>query len=90
MKLSNEQVEWYGAMDLMFASKGWTFLVQGWTREHDSLADDIFFNAQNMGDLEKARERYRLLDELIKLPGAIEAQRQLILEDDGLNKNPYE
>ncbi len=92
MKLTSEQAEWYAAMDVLFASKGWTFLLQGWKREHEALSTNTFFNAQSMSDVEEARVRYRLLDELITLPESIAEQQKAILasvpEDE--EKNIYE
>lgn len=92
MKLTSEQAEWYSAMDVLFASKGWTFLLQGWRREHEALSTNTFFNAQTMSDVEEARVRYRLLDELITLPESIEKQKNEILDSvsEDEEKNVYE
>lgn len=92
MKLSVEQTEWYSAMDALFLSKGWQLLLQGWRKEHNSLAENTFLNATDMTDVAEARVRHRLLDELITLPASIEKQKQEILDqlDEDEIKNIYE
>ncbi|KKN23891.1 hypothetical protein LCGC14_0900330 [marine sediment metagenome] len=90
MQLTERQNEFYSAMEQTFASAGWTLLIQGWQQEYDSLAENAFYNAKNFEDLEETRVRYRLLHELITLPETIASQKQVILDSDEDERNPYE
>ncbi len=82
MKLSETQTQFFTAMDGCFRTKGWTLLRQGWEEEQSLLSDRMFFNAKSMEDMNNARVRYGLLNELISLPATVAAQRTQIEEMD--------
>ena len=85
-QLTDNQKTYFGAMESTFSSAGWLqFLLPKWQEEQAIIKESTFFNAENEGDLIKARERFDLLEELITLPGKIQAQRDFIeqaAEDD--------
>lgn len=79
-KLSAQQQEFYGSLENTFNTPGWALMVQGWKEERDQLPLAVFFNAQTMDDVNAARVRYGLLDELLALPETIEQQKLNSLE----------
>ena len=84
MLLTDQQKEYFAAMENTFRTPGWTLLRQGWQEELDALAERMFFNAKTMEDVNQARVRYGLLNELLNLPQMIEQQRTQIedVEED--------
>lgn len=87
MKLNSEQQQFFAAMENTFRSPGWTMLANGWREDQKGLAEQMFFGAKNMEDVESARVRYRLLNELVQLPDVIAAQKTAILEDEGQDED---
>ena len=82
MELNDTQKEHFSAMEGTFRTSGWTLLTQGWTTELESLADTMFYNAKSMEDINEARVRHGLLNELINLPETIARQRADIEDDE--------
>ena len=82
MKLTDKQTEFFSAMEGTFRTQGWTLLRQGWQEEQGLLSDRMFFNAKSMDDMNNARVRYGLLNELIELPATIAAQKAHFEEMD--------
>ena len=82
MKLTEKQTQFFAAMEEMFLTSGWELVTRGWKVEQDQLADAMFFNAKTLEDMSLARARHALLDELIKLPATITAQKAQIEEQD--------
>ena len=82
MKLTEKQTQFFAAMEEMFLTPGWELVTRGWKVEQDQLADAMFFNAKTLEDMSLARARHALLDELIKLPATITAQKAQIEEQD--------
>lgn len=80
MKLNSEQQQFFAAMENTFRSPGWSMLANGWREDQKGLAEQMFFGAKNMEDVESARVRYRLLNELVQLPDVIAGQKAAILE----------
>lgn len=78
MKLDSTQIQFYSSMEDTFRTPGWALLSQGWTEEQASLSDIVFFNAKSMEDVQTARVRFGLLNELINIPKTIQAQRDQI------------
>ena len=68
-------------MENLFNSPGWGRLQKGWQEEHDSIAEDSFFNAKSYEDVELARVRRGMLSELINLPANIARQKESILSE---------
>jgi len=81
-KLDSKQLQFFSSMEDTFRTPGWTLLTQGWREEQEQLPVTMFFNAKSQEDLEKARVRFGLLNELISLPQTIQAQRTQIEEMD--------
>lgn len=76
--LTEKQKTFYAEMDVTFGTPGWAHLKQGWTEERDQLPLAMFFNAKSIDDLNAARVRYGLLNELLTLPETlIEQQRNV-------------
>lgn len=87
MKLTPKQIEYFRAMEGTFNTPGWTLMRQGWEAERDALYERVFFNVKSFEDVQQARVRYGILNELITLPETIEQQKQMVLdapEEDGL------
>ena len=82
MKLTEKQTQFFAAMEEMFLTPGWELVTRGWKVEQDQLSDAMFFNAKTLEDMSLARARYSLLDELIKLPATLTAQKAQIEEQD--------
>lgn len=84
MELDQKQKEFFSTMQHTFDTPGWTLLKQGWQSEIDQLPLNVFYNAKSMEDIEAARERVKLLNELIALPAVITMQRDQIeqMEED--------
>ena len=82
MKLTEKQTQFFAAMEEMFLTQGWELVTRGWKVEQDQQADRMFFNAKTIEEMNLERARYRLLDELIKLPVTITAQKTQIEEQD--------
>ena len=82
MKLNPEQQQFFAAMENTFRSPGWTMLANGWREDQKGLAEQMFFGAKSMEDVQTARVRYRLLTELIQLPDVIAAQKTDIIEQN--------
>lgn len=80
--LDTNQKQFFGSMEDTFRTKGWTLLTQGWRDEQQALPEMMFFNAKSMADIEAARVRYGLLNELITLPQTIAGQREQIEQMD--------
>ena len=80
--LTDQQKEFYTALEGTFRTPGWNLMVQGWTQERDSLAEIVFHNAKSMDDVYSARVRYGLLNELISLASMHEGQRQQLETED--------
>lgn len=80
MKLSPKQVEYFAAMEGTFNTPGWTLMRQGWEVESDGLSQIVFFNAKSLEDINNARVRYSILNELITLPEEILRQKQEVLD----------
>ena len=78
MQLDAKQQEFFSSMEGTFITPGWALLAQGWKEEQDALPQMMFFNAKTMEDVEQARVRFGLLNELITLPQTITAQREQI------------
>ncbi len=78
--LTAKQTEFFRSMEATFNTSGWTLLKQGWVEESAALSDRAFFNAKSMDDVQNARVRYGLLQELIALEDQIAAQKQSILD----------
>ena len=83
MQLNDQQQEFYATMEQTFGTKGWILLRQGWEEEQASLSDVVFYNAKSMDDVNTARVRHGLLNELVQLPETIAAQKDAILNDEG-------
>ena len=82
MQLTEEQIEFYSAMEGTFLTPGWTLLTRGWKNEQDGLAESMLFNAQSMDDINATRVRYALLNELVSLPETIAGQKKQTEEMD--------
>ena len=80
MKLTPQQVEYFAAMEGTFNTPGWTLMRQGWEVERDGLSQIVFFNAKSLEDINNARVRYGILNELVTLPEMIERQKQEVLD----------
>lgn len=80
MKLTPQQVEYFAAMEGTFNTPGWTLMRQGWEAERDGLYQIVFFNAKSLEDINNARVRYGILNELITLPEEISRQKQEALD----------
>ncbi len=81
-ELTDKQTEFFRSMESTFNTSGWTLLKQGWVEESEALSDLTFFNAKSMDDVQNARVRYGLLQELIALEDQIAAQKQSILDTE--------
>lgn len=81
MLLNDEQKQFYGALEGTFRTPGWELIRQGWQEERDRLAEIVFHNAKSMDDVNAARVRYGILNELIGLAATIAAQRKHIEND---------
>jgi hypothetical protein len=82
MGLTDQQKEFYNALEGTFRTPGWALMVQGWTTEAEGLAAVIFHNAKTMDDVHAARVRYSLLNELIGLESLHQTQREQLEEAD--------
>lgn len=82
MKLTEQQIEFYAAMDSTFMTPGWSLLTKGWQLEQSGLAESMLFNAQSMDDINATRVRFALLNELINLPETIAGQKTQVEEMD--------
>jgi hypothetical protein len=82
MKLNDEQKEFFSAMENLFRQPGWALLKRGWETERAGLAETVFFNAKSLDDVERARERYGFLNEMITLPLSVDLQRGHIEDED--------
>lgn len=80
MKLTDEQTQFFSAMESMFNSAGWKLLSQGWRQEQQMLPESAFFNAKTETDLQEDRVRYRLISELLSLPEEIARQKAALEE----------
>jgi hypothetical protein len=89
MKLTDQQKEFFGAMEGTFRTPGWTLMLTGWKNERDSLYENLFHNAKSMDDMYAARVRYNLLNELIELDKTIARQRTAIEESDDEDNEIY-
>ena len=89
MKLTDQQKEFYGALEGTFRTAGWNVMVTGWIVERDGLAEIVFHNAKSMEDVYTARVRYGLLNELIGLAETHAEQRRQ-LEEDAPDSGGYE
>lgn len=67
--LSPERQLLYRELEHTFNTPGWRFLIQGWEQKRDSLRELTFFNAGDWDDVQHARIRFQLLNEIIDLPG---------------------
>lgn len=76
--LDSKQQEFFSAMEGTFNTPGWALLTQGWREEQEALPQMTFFNAKSMEDVDQARVRFGLLNELVNLPAAISHQRSEI------------
>jgi hypothetical protein len=88
MNLTDQQKEFYGALEGTYRTPGWNLMVQGWTQERDSLSEIVFHNAKSMEDVFAARVRYGLLNELIGLAETHAANRAQI-EEATEETDPY-
>lgn len=79
--LTDEQKQFFGAMEGTFRTPGWDLLKTGWQVALDSIPETVFHNAKSMDDIYAARVRYELLTDLISLPSEIARQREEILSD---------
>jgi hypothetical protein len=82
MQLNDQQKEFFSAMETTFNTTGWELLRQGWQAELDRLPEIVFYNAKTVDDLLIARERAKLLNELLSLPAVMTAQQKEIEEMD--------
>lgn len=82
MQLNAEQLQYFSAMEGTFLTPGWTLISKGWKDERDQLADRMFFNAKSYEDVEHARVRFGLLNELISLPNMIQVQKDQVLAEE--------
>ena len=80
MQLTPKQVEYFAAMESTFNTPGWTLMRQGWEVERDGLYQIVFFNAKSLEDINGARVRYGILNELITLPEEVLRQKQEVLD----------
>jgi hypothetical protein len=86
MKLTSEQRDFFAAMEATFDTTGWGLLCQGWQAELDRLPEIVFYNAKKIEDVEIARERGKLLTELLSLAAVMTSQREEIdnMDDDNV------
>lgn len=82
MELDPKQVEFFTTMQNTFESPGWELLKQGWQSEVDQIPNAVFYNAKSIEEVGYARERVKLLNEMLALPAVIAMQRQQILDMD--------
>ena len=87
--LTEQQKEFYFSMEETFRTKGWSLITTGWKNEQKSIEEGALFGATDPVKIGEARERWKLLAELIMLPKTIEAQKQAILDDEGMEHDPY-
>ncbi len=80
--LTDEQKSFYSDMEQTFNTAGWALLIKGWKEEQEALPENVFFNAATIEQVNDARIRYKLLDELIKLPEIIDAQKIDVINDN--------
>jgi len=83
--LTPEQKQFFSQLEDTFRTPGWQLLINGWKEEQNQLPMQAFFGAKSYEDVEKARVRFGLLNELINLPGITEQQKDNLLnseEDD--------
>lgn len=80
MPLTQEQIAFFRDMEQTFMTPGWTRLVKGWKDEAEALPQIAFFSGKDMADIETARVRFSLLQELINLPEVLQARHQELLE----------
>ena len=80
--LTNEQKQFYSAMDSLFRQPGWELLRQGWQAEADNLPNIVFFNAKSMDDVRDARIRHSLLRELLDLSSQMEKQQEHLISEN--------
>lgn len=81
-ELTAEQKEFYASLESTFNSQGWDLLTIEWTDELEVLKEQVFFGATDMVDVQAARVRYGLLNELVQLPQMIATQKSQIEEDE--------
>lgn len=67
--LSPERQLLYRELEHTFNTPGWRFLTQGWEQKREALRELTFFNAGDWDDVQHARIRYQLLNEILDLPG---------------------
>ncbi len=79
-ELTEQQIEFFTAMEATFNTPGWELMTQGWEAERNGLAEHAFFGVKSMEDMRIVRLRYRLLTELIELPKTIGQQREEVEE----------
>jgi len=82
MELTDQQKEFYNALEGTYRTPGWKLMVQGWEAERDSLAEAMFHNAKSMDDILTARVRYGLLNELVNIEQLHVEQRTQLEERD--------
>jgi hypothetical protein len=82
MELTQQQAEFYQAMDHTFNTKGWQLMTQRWREEQIQLKDRMFFGAKDMNDVQEHRGRYELLNELLTLPEHLAKQKQFVENAD--------
>lgn len=79
--LPQEQRDRFQELDLTFNSAGWSHLVRQWTEERDALKDRVFFGAASYEDVQHARIRYQLLEELLGLPDDLQRAKQQAVDE---------
>jgi len=82
MELNDKQLEFFTNMERLFDQPGWAMITQGWEAERDALYERVFFNAKTMEDVDNARVRFGLLNELVELPKTVQQQKDQVLELD--------
>ena len=89
MHLNEQQKEFYFSLEETFRTSGWKLITQGWQKEQEAIEASALFGATDPVKIGEARERWKLLAELIVLPQTIEQQKQAILDDEGQEHDPY-
>lgn len=87
--LTDQQKEFYFSLEETFRTSGWKLITQGWQQEQKAIEGAALFATDEVSAIAANRERWKLLAELIQLPKTIESQKQAILDDEGMEHDPY-
>jgi hypothetical protein len=80
--MDEKEIDFFIKMETTFDTPGWELMTQGWTTERDSLYENVFFNAKSIEEVNNARVRFGILNELIELPNTIRKQKDELINMD--------